>query len=637
MSDYWPYIVGGVTEGSIFALVAAGLVLTFRTTGTFNLAFGAQAYVSAVVFYDLRKEAELPVWVAFVVAVLVVAPLLALVLDRLVFRFLTRAPVVTRIGVALGLAVALPAVVALYTAGEQKFGPPSLGPSPPHFYSVGSLSIDSDQVIAMVATVVVVVLIGLVLRYTALGLQMRAVVESHRLVELAGVDANRANLAAWVLSSVVAGLAGVLLAPLNLGSLDARRYTILVVGAIAAAVFARLRSLPLAIVGGLLLGLCQSMIVKFLEPESILAQGLRPAFPFAAIVLLLLFLPGLRDRPEAVDPLAGVDPPARVTAISVGGNTGRAQVAIAFACGIVASAAAIMLLSDFWLGKTAQAVILATIFLSFVVLTGLAGHLSLCQAAFAGIGAFTAAQLAAEQGMSVIGGAVVGAMVAAAAGAVVALPSLRLSGLFLALATLAFGLMLDNVIFPQPWASGSGTRGLDVPRPLIGTIDFTSNASFLVLSGVAFALVAMLVWLLRRGTTGAFLGALRGSPVAAVSIGIDERSARVLAFTIAAGIAGFGGALLAAQQGSAAPVNFITDLSLYWTVVALAVGVATIRSAFAAGLLIVFVPELLNELPERWIVLQFVLFGLGVLVLARHPEGAFEFVVTKFHRRRLAA
>jgi branched-chain amino acid transport system permease protein len=164
VSDFWPYIVAGITAGSIFAIVAAGLVLTYRTTGVFNLAFGAQAYVSAIVFYDLAKLSHFPRWLAGIVAVLVVAPLIGFALDRLVFRFLTRAPVVTRIGVALGLAVALPAVVKLFTRGEDKFGPPSLGPSPPRFYELGSLSIDSDQVIAMVATLVAVVLIGLLLR-----------------------------------------------------------------------------------------------------------------------------------------------------------------------------------------------------------------------------------------------------------------------------------------------------------------------------------------------------------------------------------------------------------------------------------------------------------------------------------------
>ncbi len=631
MSDYFPFLVAGVTEGSIFALVAVGLVLTYRTTGVFNFAFGAQAYMCAVIYYDLRKQQELPVPIAVALSVFVAGPLIGLLLDRLIFRYMTRAPFVTRIGVAIGLTVALPAIVALYTAGEDKFGPPAVGPTPPRFYEIGSLSIDSDQIVVMVSTVLVVVALGALFRVTALGLQMRAVVESHRLVELAGVDANRANTAAWVLSSTLAALAGVVLAPLSAGSLSAGRFTILVVGAIAAALFARLTSLPLAVAGGLLLGIAQALLVKWLPPASVLAQGIRPAFPFAVMIVLLLFWPGLRNRREAVDPLAGVDPPPAAAGIVAGWRERHAAVPLALGLGVIATGVALIVLSPFWQGVTAKAVIMATMFLSFVVLTGLAGHLSLCQAAFSGIGAFTAGQLAVEQGTSIIGGALVGAALAAAVGALVALPALRLGGLFLALATLAFGLMLDNVVFVQSWVAGSGSRGLDVPRPLLGSIDFRANGSFLLLSAIAFAVVALFVWLLRGGTTGGFLTALRGSPIAAAAIGISERRARVVAFTVAAGIAGFAGGLLAAQAGSVAPVNFSTFQSLYWTVVALAVGVATIRSALAAGLLIVFVPELLAELPERWAVLQFVLFGLGVLVLARHPEGALEYVLAKFH------
>ena len=141
----------------------------------------------AVIYYDLRKQQELPVAIA-VRARGRSSP------DRssgccstvLIFRYMTRAPFVTRIGVAIGLTVAFPAIVALYTAGEDKFGPPSVGPTPPRFYEIGSLSIDSDQIVVMVSTVLVVAALGVLFRVTALGLQMRAVVESHRLVELAG-------------------------------------------------------------------------------------------------------------------------------------------------------------------------------------------------------------------------------------------------------------------------------------------------------------------------------------------------------------------------------------------------------------------------------------------------------------------
>ena len=111
-----------------------------------------------------------------------------------------------------------------------------------------------------------------------------------------------------MLSSLFAGLAGVLIAPL-FAQLAATNFTILLVAAIAAAAFARLTSIPMALLGGLLLGILQGILAGYLPLNSVLANGLRPSLPFVLLFLLLLFWPGLRQQREATDPLAGVDPP----------------------------------------------------------------------------------------------------------------------------------------------------------------------------------------------------------------------------------------------------------------------------------------------------------------------------------------
>ena len=125
-------------------------------------------------------------------------------------------------------------------------------------------------------------------------MQMRAVVESPRMVQLAGINADRVSMLSWMLSGTIAALAGVLLAPL-FGSVAPNNYTILLVAAIAAAVFGRLTSLPLTLVGGLALGFLQQVLSRYLPLDSVLAQGLRPSLPFVVLFLLLLFWPGLRD------------------------------------------------------------------------------------------------------------------------------------------------------------------------------------------------------------------------------------------------------------------------------------------------------------------------------------------------------
>ena len=137
---------------------------------------------------------------------------------------------------------------------------------------------------------------------------MRAVVESPRMTALAGINSDRVSVFSWMLSSLFAGLAGVLMAPL-FTQLAANNFTILLVAAIAAAAFARLTSIPMALLGGLLLGILQGILAGYLPLNSVLANGLRPSLPFVLLFLLLLFWPGLRQQREVTDPLAGVDPP----------------------------------------------------------------------------------------------------------------------------------------------------------------------------------------------------------------------------------------------------------------------------------------------------------------------------------------
>ena len=127
------------------------------------------------------------------------------------------------------------------------------------------------------------------------------------MTELNGVNADRVSAFSWMLSSLFAGLAGVLLAPLYASS--PRKLQTLLVAAIAAAAFARLASIPLALLGGILLGVAQALLAGYLPPASLLAQNLRPSLPFAALFLLLLFWPGLRTATASRDPLSGVDPP----------------------------------------------------------------------------------------------------------------------------------------------------------------------------------------------------------------------------------------------------------------------------------------------------------------------------------------
>jgi branched-subunit amino acid ABC-type transport system permease component len=652
--DLLEYAVRGIPTGCVFALLAVGLVLTYKTSGVFNLAYGAQAYASAMVFYVVRKDHEWPLWAAALLAVVVVGPAIGLLLERTLFRYLRGAGGMAKLVTSLGLLIAIPEIVKLVFGSDTKKNPPPLWwvrrTDEWLWPEGGRFVLDAGQVATITSTVIVVIGLVLLFSRTDLGLRMRAVVESARMAELSGVDADRVSMVSWALSSLLAGLAGVLVAPL-FASLNPIDLFTLLVAALAATVVGGLSSIPLTFAGGLALGVLQAVLAGTLPTDSVLATGLRPSLPFLVLFALLVLRPGLRSTNESVDPLASVDPPppAPVTQtrprwMAVGA---RAFGTVVVGVGLVVS---LTVLDAYWLGLVVSGVALGVIMLSVTVATGIGGMLSLAPAAFAAIGAFACAQLVQATGMSVIGAMLVGAVVAAAAGAVLALPVVRLDGVYLALATLAFVLMFEAVLVPLGWVSG-GALPLRVPRPLIGPIDLADDRWFLLFACACFAVVATGVIRIRQGTTGRFLRALHQSPTAAASIGISATRSRVVALTVSAGIAGFGGALLASFAGQANySANFSYLFGLVWVALVVSAGASSVQAAAMSGLFFFLMPALLEKLfgwPENWLAahpessgplatvlgwvsptwalpVAFILFGFGAITYARHPEGSIE-------------
>jgi branched-chain amino acid transport system permease protein len=624
VSDLVNYIILGIPFGCVFALVAIGLVLTYKTSGVFNLAFGAQAFVVAAVFYNTRTNHDWPLLPAFIFSVFVVAPLMGLLLDRTLFRYLRTAPAIAKLVTSLGLLIAIPEILKQLPDFDflQKsvFNPPTIWPNEFAYYHFGDYVLDGNQVATLIATGGAVLLLTALFRYTTIGLQMRAVVESPRMTELAGINAERVSAFSWMLSSTFAGLAGVLLAPL-FAQLASPNFLILLIAAIAAAAFGRLTSIPLTLLGGILLGVAQGVLGGYLPSDSILANGLRPSLPFVTLFLLLLFWPGLRQRREITDPLSGVDPPPPGLAAA---KRMRLLTYSTWGLGIVTIAVgiyvAMFVVTDFWLLIVTRAVIFSLIFLSITVITGMAGQISLCQGAFAAVGAFGTAQLATRYDLPPLMTMVVAALMAAAVGALLAIPALRLGGIFLALATLAFAFMFDSIFVPLKWVSG-GQLPIRVARPSF----IAGDRAFLLFALVMLTIVAIGVILVRSGTTGRYLDALRGSETAATAIGINPARARVVAFALSAGIAGIGGGLLAIQETQANyAANFTPIFGLLWLVLVVTIGARTVEGAVQAGLALAFVPEILKAIGVSP-AYQFILFGLGAFTFAKHPEGILEY------------
>jgi branched-subunit amino acid ABC-type transport system permease component len=675
-SDLFRGLLQGAPPGAVYALVALGFVLTYKTSGVFNLAFGAQAYVSAAMYFKARTVWGWGIVPSVVLAVVILAPLLGLILERLVFRHLRTAGALPKLVVAIGLSVALPSLFDLIAGFTALAGatPEGVVPNGANvFYDpFGVYAFSRDELVAMGTAVVAMLLLAALFRFTAVGLRMRAVVESPRMTELNGIAADRVSAFAWALSSLFAGVAGVLIAP-RFNTLAAGDFFNLMVVAMAAAAVGRLVSLPRALAGGLGLGVFIALMNTFLPRWSDTVSWLRPiqdnltpALPFIVLFGVLVLVPSIRRARDAADPLSGVDPPPQTLGATVGVERAWLPLLgeIAFAVAILA-----VVLSrgdQAWLFLVTQAVVLGVVFLSITVITGMAGQISLCQGAFGAIGAFTVFQMVDRYDMPVLVAAVIGAAIAAAIGAVLSLPVRRLGGVWTAIATLAFAYFFDSVIVKLPVVGGGDTSlfsGTVVPRPVIGPFDLESDKSFLVFAVVVLVIAAVAVVNLRSGTFGRTLLSLRGSEVGAASIGISPGRARLVAFAISGFLAGIGGALLAMQQRNVNyGNNFAPFAALFWVVIVVTLGSRTVRGAInAAGTFALFDAVVLKGALIGWILRSpdripgifpisgkwvFVLFGLGAIQYAHHPEGIVEYqnarraarsAARRARRRELAA
>ena len=671
-------VISGAVSGAIYSVMASGLVLTYQSSGIFTFAHGAIAFVTAYLFFQLHAATAdgglgWPIVPAAIVAIFVFAPLLGLLLDRILLRRLADAPVYARIVGTIGLLVAFPALVLwlVDTVGNTVlelglptnapgFRPPGLGPVPSEvvWRPLSGVAINSDQLAVFVAASGAALLLWAVLRHTRVGLEMRAGVDGRVLAELRGVNAHKTSAVAWALSMMLAGLGGVLIAPLfGLTDVD---YTLVVLGSLAAVVAAGLRSIPLAFAAGLALGVVQNLVFGYAPGFLTDISGFLASIPFILTIVLLFFL-GF-DRTRAAGSVADESPPADHRA---GLPAWRRMLPWAIAVGALV-VYELWFANEFWSSLIAKGIVLGIVFLSFVVITGLGGMVSLGQATFVTASAFTVGYLVNNKfGFTIpllmhdgrfgfFVAVLAGTAVAAAVGAVIAIPVRRLGPLALALATLSFALVAELLVF-QLDAVRNGSRGWPVP-PLnletfeaslpFGPFDFTRPREMAMLALVVFGAITIVIHNLRRSSSGRAVLAVRSSEVAARTSGIGAGWSKVSLFAVSAGIAGLGGALLAVVSS---PVNNRTApafVGLIWLAVTVTFGIRRPGGALLAGLAFASFTDLLQVvtgwgfMPD-WAAsltgtpqLAAILFGLGAINLAKNPDGVLALVGTQRLERR---
>jgi branched-chain amino acid transport system permease protein len=599
----------GLATGSIYAMSATGLVLTYKTSGILNLGYGALAMFTTIIYWQFAIKYGLPPWLSAVIVVLVIAPMIGVFLDTQLFRRLEGQPPVIGVMATVGLIVLLQGVVFDIWGTEAKEIPSLFPRRAVHIPGAGTIGLDA--ILVLIVAAAAAGLLAAMLRFTRLGVAFRAVVDSRPVAGLMAINTGFVSASAWALGIAFAALSGIMLAP-QLILLDPRIFPPLVISfVLGAAIVGYLRSLPLAFLGGLIIGLIQAYVVQW-GPSAGTLKNIYLAAPFAMMIVLLLAAPkSIRQ--------AGMGATFIVRTRELAGraSTGaRSGVAAAFF--IVLAFLPVVTGSISWKLSVTTGMIFAIVFLSIVILTGFSGQISLAQAAFMGLAAFTTAHLASS-GMSVWLAFALGVLAAIPAGALIGIIAVRLTGLFLALMTLALAFMAQQLIFVAPSVSGPESV-VSMPRPS----GFESNDAFYYLALVILVCIAVLAANLRSGRTGRVLAAMRDSETATRSLSINVVKYKLIIFGLSAAVAGIGGVLLAMSSGRVAgKLDYLPFISIVLVTVAVLGGIFHIGGAIAAGLLYGLFPQVFRAHPAI-LDQQLILFGLGAtLALAQNPEGMF--------------
>jgi branched-chain amino acid transport system permease protein len=598
VTDLLRFTIVGIVTGAIYAVAASGLVVTYTTSGIFNFAHGAIGMLMAFVYWELHVNQGWSSPIALVVVLVVAAPLFGAGLERVLMRRLHGAATRVTLVVTLALLVLLLGVAQGIWAPGRARAVESFFAG--HNITLAGVVVTGHEITVLAVAVLVAVFLRLLLFHTRIGVTMRAVVDDRELSSLNGVYPERVAQLSWALGSMLAAMAGILIAPL-IGFLDHLTLTLLVVNGYAAAVLGRLRSLPLTFVGAIILGLLEAYAIGYGSSFSWLGQA-KPILPTLFLFAILVFLPQARLR-------AGRIVGARTPRVPTMRETGVASAV--FVAGIALLSTQ---LSDFWLFNTSSALVIGVVMLSLVLLSGYAGQVSLMQMTFVGVGALTFGKIAS--GGSPLGLIAV-VLVCGAFGALVALPALRLQDLYLALTTLAFAL-LGFWAFDKTWTFGQGGI-FAVPRIELPGVSLSGERAQLVLVAVVFAGVAMLVLAIRRGPFGRRLAAMRDSPAACATLGLNLVATKAAVFAISAAIAGVAGALYGGLRTSVTANDFQMLQSLFVFLVASFGGITTVAGALLGGFFLALLPEIQKQIDIDSI--QFFLIGGGAIFLATEPNG----------------
>ncbi|HEX8004149.1 MAG TPA: branched-chain amino acid ABC transporter permease/ATP-binding protein [Mycobacteriales bacterium] len=636
MLDLIVYLLLSLPLVGAYAMLGVGIVVIFRASRVLNLAHGAMAMLPAYVAYELSVQRHLPMVLVVPVAV-ASGGALGVLTERVFVRTLRRqGPTAQTVGTVamFGLVVS---IVAKVWGTAPLIGPrvfPDGGPK-----LSGSTIFWGDLGLFFTAVVAAGALLA-VFQFTDLGLSLRGAADNRVAAALVGIDPDRNARVAWLIGGSLAGVAGVLLGGVN--NLSPYTLSLQMLPAFVAALIGGLASLTGVLVGAACVGFLQGLVpaMGLLAPlRRISGQLGLSQLVLTIIALSVMYLRGGKYsqtdiRAEQATGTAEVtagrrrfEPTLPVARRKLLGVQIRAWRYLLL---IVLLAWPFVGLSESrqfaLLGDASQAGLYTIAAASIVLLTGWVGQISLAQAAFVGIGAFSTAIVIRGWHLGFPLNLLLAGAIAAGAAIVLGLVALRVRGLYLAVATLIFAYMADAYLFVSPWFSGEGGSSSANVEPVgrAGTqpyFDFSERKTFyFVVLAVAAAVIFGLLNL-RDSKTGRAFFAVRGSETAAASLGIDVRRYKLIAFAVAGGIAGIAGNLTFIGQGTVVSAQFNISASLLILAIAVVGGLQSLGGCVAASIVFAALNELFFRVEALAGYLEIASAVLLAAVLLVYPGG----------------
>ncbi len=603
MSNFLQYTIFGIMLGAGYAIAATGLVVTYTTSGVFNFAQGAVGMIAAFCYWELVSAHHVPVLLALVIILVIGAAVAGALVERVLMRRLHGASAERPVMVTLGLMVILTGAATLIWNPTTERSVDNMVSG--QFRLVG-INIQYQEVLIIGVALAVAFALRALFYSTRTGYALRAVVDDPELVAMSGVSPNRMSQYGWILGFMMAALAGVLLAPTQTTGIQIPAMTLLVVSGYAAAIVGRLKNISVTFAAAIGIGLAENYVINYVLPH--LPENLVPdvtyALPMVFLFIALVTLPSVRLR--AVGRLTTMRAP-RVAGGKESLIAGGVFLALAVVAAIVFNNTDVKGTTLLTLGGMVMT--LGIVGLSLVLLTGYSGQVSLCQFSFMGIGAFIMGKVAG-------GGSVLGLLAATAicagVGALIALPTVRLRDLYLALATFAFADAVATGFFNDGHVFGVG--GVTIGRILLPGLSLSGDRAEFLMVTVFFVLAAWMVLAIRRSLFGRRLVALNDSPAAYATVGLNIGFTKVAVFAIAAAMAGLAGALYGTVQGVVGTTDFDFFPGIIFVLFVTIWSIRTVSGAFLAAVSYVA----LNQIWPNGVGL---FAGVGIILIGRAASG----------------